>query len=87
MLAVLLSGLSGNWTPQAKGNPEFVTDSTNYILIENDYFIANISKGLHGSIKNFYIKPNYTVNIVASGYWGFLAGEEAVWAWNSSTRA
>lgn len=40
-----------------------VTDTSNYVMVDNDYYIANISKVTSG-IEKFYIKPYDTVNIV-----------------------
>lgn len=62
---------------------DFVTETSDYIVIENDYFIANFSKGWHGRIKTFYIKPDTTVNIVCTEHspykYYFLGGHEIGW--------
>jgi len=64
----------------------FVTETDNYIQIENDYYIAKVSKGWHGHISDFYIKPETSVNIVARGQWDFLGGHETCYAYNGTDR-
>lgn len=86
VFVLLFLGLFAPFTPQVGAKPDFVTNTDDYILVENSYFIANISKRLHGSTRNFYIKPNDNVNIVALGQWAFLPYEEAIWVWNSTER-
>jgi len=74
--------------PIIESSPDFVTETGTYIKVENNYFIAQVQKEWHGSIKYFYIKPDTTVNIVApvAGGFEFLPGEEGIWAQNSLTR-
>jgi len=81
MLTLLLAlSLVGKIVPQpvivyADGGALTVTDRAGYVKIENDFYIANISKK-SGGITNFYIKPVDTVNIVYSVQYNILGMHE-----------
>jgi len=57
---------------------DFVTETDDYIIIENSYYIANFTKGWHGRVQYFYVKPQVEVNIVCKNTFTFLGGHEVV---------
>ncbi len=84
----ILFGLIGSFFSEpVQEPPKFVTETSDYIKIENSYFIANITKGWHGHISEFYIKPQTSVNIVALPQWNFIGGHETVMSWNGTEKA
>ncbi len=78
LVPLLPLSLVRNITPPAKAATLTATEMVDYIKIENNYYIANITKGWHGHISDFYIKPQTSVNIVAGGHWDFLGGHEVI---------
>jgi len=88
IIAILLalSTLSAlRFIPEAKAI--FVTETSGYITVENDYYIANFTKGWHGKISHFYIKPEINVNIVAwAAQWNFLGAHENPTSWNGTDK-
>jgi len=87
LILTLLPTLTGNFLPQVHAT--FVTEDNNWITVENDYYIAKIDKNVankHGHIREFYIKPDDTVNIVATSAWKFLGGHEANSQWGTTIK-
>jgi len=84
----MLMGTFGAFIPKV-GAYSFVTETANEITVENDYFkavfdVATANK--HGKIRYFYIKPDDTVNIVATSTWKFLGGHEANSKWGTTIK-
>ena len=74
LFRVLLLGLIGNFVPLeialVHASSTFnITNESAYTTVENDYYICNISK-TSGGIRNFYIKPYDSKNIVDDGVGG-----------------
>jgi len=87
LILALLPTLTGNFLSQVHAT--FVTGDNDWITVENDYYIAKIDKNVankHGHIREFYIKPEDTINIVATSQWKFLGGHEAHSAWGETFR-
>lgn len=70
-----------------KATPDFVTETSSAITIENGYYKAVIDKttGSFGGIKDFYIKPDTAVDIVASNTNFDVLGGHEIADYNSST--
>lgn len=66
-----------------------VTETSTEITVENDFFKAVFDvdpANKHGKIRWFYIKPDDTVNIVATSSWKFLGGHEAHSVWGTTLK-
>ena len=69
ILTILLSVTTALIPLQSAHATSFVTETASSITIENDYYKAVIDKttASFGGITDFYIKPDTTIDIVASG--------------------
>ena len=67
LLGLIFLGVMGNFPFFVRAHPTFsVSEDDDYIRVENDYYIANVSKARGWLGKFFAIKPYDTVNIVTS---------------------
>lgn len=77
----MLLGLIGSISPKVKASPTFiVTETASEFIVENDYYIAHIpilnTTAGGGTIREFYIKPQTSTNIVSHGGFTSLGGME-----------
>lgn len=83
LLTFLLLGLIGNFLPNVEASPDFVTETSTEITIENSYYKAIFDKDPangYGRIRYFYIKPDTTNNIIPDNIWCMFAGHEILTA-------
>jgi len=86
VLVVLIAvpfGETTNLSMQTHRAFNFVTETAETIIVENAYYKAVFDidpDNAHGRIREFYIKPETTVNVIPTFIWKMFAGHEILTA-------